>query len=110
MYPADRRHASKATTDWLTLGGSAKCVVHERFLEASAQRGWAPTSRAAYEADTAFGGALLVGEPGEIAERILHMHARWRHVRQFVHMDGARFRRPSTCAQSNCSVRRWRSS
>lgn len=51
------------------------------------QRGFQPPSRASYDQDTSAGGGLLVGSPEEIAERIIHMHQHWRHVRQFIHID-----------------------
>ncbi|HEU0182693.1 MAG TPA: LLM class flavin-dependent oxidoreductase [Agromyces mariniharenae] len=51
------------------------------------QRGFQPPSRASYDDDSGPTGGLLVGEPEEIAERILLMHERWGHVRQFLHID-----------------------
>lgn len=51
------------------------------------QRGFRPPARDAYDAGTAPDGALLVGSPEEIAERIVRLHERWGHERQFIHMD-----------------------
>jgi alkanesulfonate monooxygenase SsuD/methylene tetrahydromethanopterin reductase-like flavin-dependent oxidoreductase (luciferase family) len=51
------------------------------------QRGFPPPTRESYERDTAFGGGLLVGSSAQIADRILDMHAHWKHARQFIHMD-----------------------
>lgn len=51
------------------------------------QRGFSPPSRESYDQDVSPGGGLLVGSPEEIAERIIHMHQHWGHVRQFIHID-----------------------
>ncbi|MFD2795910.1 LLM class flavin-dependent oxidoreductase [Promicromonospora vindobonensis] len=51
------------------------------------QRGFVPPGRPAYDDGTASDGALLVGSPEEIAERIVRLQRRWGHVRQFIHMD-----------------------
>jgi len=60
---------------------------HRFMSTVGEQRGFQPPSRRAYDASTGPNGALLVGSPEEIAERIVRMHARWGHVRQFIHMD-----------------------
>ncbi|WIE78207.1 LLM class flavin-dependent oxidoreductase [Curtobacterium sp. MCSS17_016] len=51
------------------------------------QRGFAPPSRQAYDHDTAPGGALFVGSPDEVAERILVLHGQMGHMRQFFQVD-----------------------
>jgi alkanesulfonate monooxygenase SsuD/methylene tetrahydromethanopterin reductase-like flavin-dependent oxidoreductase (luciferase family) len=59
-----------------------------RFMQTvGEQRGFEPPPRASYDLDTGPTGGLLVGEPEEIAERIILMHRRWGHVRQFLHLD-----------------------
>lgn len=60
---------------------------HQFMTVVGEQRGFRPPTRASYDVDTAPGNALLVGSPTQIAERIIQMHARWGHVRQFIHMD-----------------------
>lgn len=59
-----------------------------RFMKTvGEQRGFQPPTRASYDVDTGPTGGLLVGEPEEIAERIILMHQRWGHARQYVHLD-----------------------
>ncbi|MFL1379684.1 LLM class flavin-dependent oxidoreductase [Nocardiopsis protaetiae] len=60
---------------------------HDFMTTVGGQRGFIAPSRAAYDRDTAPGGALFVGGPEEIAERIIELHAHWGHVRQYIHMD-----------------------
>ncbi|MBE1875566.1 LLM class flavin-dependent oxidoreductase [Myceligenerans pegani] len=60
---------------------------HRFMTTVGDQRGFPPPSRASYDESTGPDGALLVGSPEEIAERIVRMHERWGHVRQFIHMD-----------------------
>ncbi|MFI2486269.1 LLM class flavin-dependent oxidoreductase [Promicromonospora kroppenstedtii] len=60
---------------------------HQFMRVVGEQRGFRAPGREAYDAGTAPDGALLVGSPEEIAERIVRLHERWGHVRQFVHMD-----------------------
>ncbi|GIJ81352.1 probable oxidoreductase, LLM family [Micromonospora phaseoli] len=60
---------------------------HQFMKVVGEQRGFLPPTRASYDRDTGPGGGLLIGSPEEIAERILHMHERWGHVRQYIHID-----------------------
>jgi alkanesulfonate monooxygenase SsuD/methylene tetrahydromethanopterin reductase-like flavin-dependent oxidoreductase (luciferase family) len=60
---------------------------HQFMRTVGEQRGFQPPSRGSYDESTGSDGALLVGSPEEIAERIVRMHQRWGHVRQFIHMD-----------------------
>ncbi|GAB0113794.1 Atu2307/SP_0267 family LLM class monooxygenase [Acidisoma sp. C75] len=46
-----------------------------------AERGWPPMSRAQYDEQCAPSGALFVGSPAEIAEKILFQHQIFRHRR-----------------------------
>lgn len=61
---------------------------YQQFMRTVAeQRGFVPPGRPSYDEGTASGGALFVGSPEEIAERIVRLQRRWGHVRQFIHMD-----------------------
>jgi alkanesulfonate monooxygenase SsuD/methylene tetrahydromethanopterin reductase-like flavin-dependent oxidoreductase (luciferase family) len=46
------------------------------FTEVGKERGWPPVTRAGFEAQRGPHGALLVGEPGEVVEKILR-HSEW---------------------------------
>jgi len=56
------------------------------MTEAGKQRGFRPPDRAQFNAETTRG-ALFVGEPEQIAERILRLHTAMGHMRQFIQMD-----------------------
>lgn len=60
---------------------------HQFMKVVGEQRGFRAPGRESYDAGTGPDGALLVGSPEEIAERIVRLHHRWGHVRQFIHMD-----------------------
>jgi probable LLM family oxidoreductase len=62
---------------------------HWRELHSTigAQRGWPAQPRSAYDAVTSFGGALYVGGPEEIAERMVDLHGHLGHMRHFLQMD-----------------------
>lgn len=60
---------------------------HQFMKVVGEQRGFLPPTRESYDRDTSAGGGLLIGEPEEIAERILLMHEHWGHVRQYIHID-----------------------
>ena len=51
------------------------------------RRGFAAPSRLSYERDAAGRGALFVGSPEEIAERIVSLHGSLGHMRHFLQMD-----------------------
>jgi alkanesulfonate monooxygenase SsuD/methylene tetrahydromethanopterin reductase-like flavin-dependent oxidoreductase (luciferase family) len=53
----------------------------------SAQRGFPMMSRNGYKRATSPGGALFVGHPEEIAERIIELHRAMGHDRQILEMD-----------------------
>lgn len=44
------------------------------FTEIGRERGWPPTTRAQFEAGRGPGGALLVGDPATVVEKILHLN------------------------------------
>lgn len=50
------------------------------------ERGWPPLSRAAYERQVALKGALLVGDPQAVIDKILYQHAFFRHDRFMMQM------------------------
>ncbi|HTJ59387.1 MAG TPA: LLM class flavin-dependent oxidoreductase [Devosiaceae bacterium] len=50
-------------------------------------RGFAPISREHFDYEASGGGALFVGSPEEIAERIVMLHKSLGHMRQFFQMD-----------------------
>jgi probable LLM family oxidoreductase len=51
------------------------------------ERGWPPTSRAQFEAQRSLHGALLIGTPEEVAEKILFQHEFFRHDRFLLQMS-----------------------
>ncbi|MCU1524435.1 MAG: luciferase, partial [Microbacteriaceae bacterium] len=50
-------------------------------------RGFAPPSRSSFDRDASPGGALFVGSPEEIADRIIELHSHLGHMRHFLQMD-----------------------
>lgn len=50
-------------------------------------RGWGEITRAQFDRDTNGGGAIFVGGPEEIAERIVNLQRQVGHMRQFFNMD-----------------------
>lgn len=53
----------------------------------SAERGFAPPDRASYEASADPAGALFVGSPEEVADKIVALHADLQHDRHILQMD-----------------------
>ena len=51
------------------------------------ERGWRPPSRADFEAERAIGGALFVGDPAQIVEKILHQHELFGHQRFLIQLS-----------------------
>jgi alkanesulfonate monooxygenase SsuD/methylene tetrahydromethanopterin reductase-like flavin-dependent oxidoreductase (luciferase family) len=51
------------------------------------ERGWPPTTRAQYDAQRTLRGALLVGSPEEVAEKILFQHEFFGHQRFLLQMS-----------------------
>jgi probable LLM family oxidoreductase len=50
-------------------------------------RGFPAPTRGSFDRDTSPGGALFVGSPREIADRIIELHSHLGHVRHFLQMD-----------------------
>ena len=51
------------------------------------ERGWPPTTRAQFEAGRSLRGALLVGSPAEVTEKILFQHEIFGHQRFLMQMS-----------------------
>ena len=60
---------------------------HEAFRALGEIRGFPAPQRAAYDHEANGGGALFVGSPEEIAERIVALHGALGHDRHFFQMD-----------------------
>jgi probable LLM family oxidoreductase len=60
---------------------------HEAFRAIGEIRGFAAPQRAGFDRDANGGGALFVGSPDEIAERIVALHGAMGHSRHFFQMD-----------------------
>jgi probable LLM family oxidoreductase len=60
---------------------------HEIMTTVGKIRGFAAPTRPHFDHEASGGGALFVGGPEEIAERIVALHRRLGHVRQFFQMD-----------------------
>lgn len=52
-----------------------------------AERGWGPYSKAQYSAGRSKEGALFIGEPAEVTDKILYMHELFGITRFIAHMD-----------------------
>ena len=72
-------------------GAAAKTMWFDHWHEIMATvgkiRGFAAPSRAHFDHEANGGGALFVGGPEEIAERIVALHRSLGHMRQFFQMD-----------------------
>ena len=53
----------------------------ETMTRIGRERGWPPTSRRQFDAETALHGALFVGSPEQIVEKIVHQHRLFGHER-----------------------------
>ncbi len=60
---------------------------HSAMTDLGKIRGFAPPERAGFDRDANGGGALFVGGPEEIAERIVALHGAMGHSRHFFQMD-----------------------
>ena len=60
---------------------------HTMMTEIGHIRGFAPPTRSYYDRDANGGGALFVGDPEEIAERVVALHKSLGHMRQSLQMD-----------------------
>ncbi|RZK75608.1 MAG: LLM class flavin-dependent oxidoreductase [Pedobacter sp.] len=51
------------------------------------ERGWPPFSRNQFDQSTTLGGALLVGDPQQVIDKILYQHDLFKHTRFLAQMD-----------------------
>lgn len=56
-------------------------------IEMGHLRGWPPPDKNAYLAQAQAPGAYYVGDPDEVAQRIVHLHGYMGHMRHFLQMD-----------------------
>lgn len=56
-------------------------------VEMGRLRGWPEPDERAYLAQAEAPGAYYVGDPDEVAERIVHLHGYLGHMRHFLQMD-----------------------
>jgi len=59
----------------------------EVMTRIGAERGWPPTTRRQFDASISPRGALLVGEPQQVVDKILHEHELFRHDRFLAQMS-----------------------
>lgn len=60
---------------------------HNLNVEMGRLRGWPAPDKRAYLAQAEAPGAYYVGDPDEVAERIVHLHGHMGHMRHFLQMD-----------------------
>ncbi|RTR25355.1 Atu2307/SP_0267 family LLM class monooxygenase [Deinococcus radiophilus] len=60
----------------------------EQMNRIGRERGWPPLSRASYERDRELRGALLVGDPQQVTEKILYQHELFGHDRCLLQTVG----------------------
>lgn len=86
---------SSARAGQLGLVAPTKQEALERFypgwynlnVEMGRLRGWPEPDRNAYLAQADAPGAYYIGDPDEVAERIVHLHGYMGHMRHFLQMD-----------------------
>jgi probable LLM family oxidoreductase len=90
--PSSSRMISVGTPGFI---GTSDIVAQDTFWKAwsnvmayiGGQRGFAPLPRAQYDAESHEGGALFVGEPEAVAERMIAFQRRMGHMRHFLQTD-----------------------
>ncbi|GAA4282477.1 LLM class flavin-dependent oxidoreductase [Brevibacterium daeguense] len=60
---------------------------HNLNVEMGRLRGWPAPDKSAFLAQAEAPGAYYVGDPDEVAERIVHLHGYMGHMRHFLQMD-----------------------
>lgn len=60
---------------------------HNLNVEMGRLRGWPAPDKSAYLAQADAPGAYYIGDPDEVAERIVHLHGYMGHMRHFLQMD-----------------------
>ena len=58
----------------------------ETMTRIGRERGWPPTSRGQFEAERGLDGALFVGDPEQVAAKILHQHEVFQHDRFLIQL------------------------
>jgi probable LLM family oxidoreductase len=58
----------------------------ETMTRIGRERGWPPTSRGQFDAEATLRGALFVGSPQEVIEKILYQHEIFRHERFLIQL------------------------
>ncbi len=87
--------ATKVSVAALGLVAPTKKEALERFypgwynlnLEMGKRRGWSDPDKRAFLAQAEAPGAYYIGDPDEVAERIVHLHGYMGHMRHFLQMD-----------------------
>ncbi|NNE70108.1 MAG: LLM class flavin-dependent oxidoreductase [Rhodothermales bacterium] len=59
----------------------------ETMNRIGAERGWPPTSRAHFDHEVGPNGALLLGNPEQVAEKIIRQHALFKHDRTLIQLS-----------------------
>ena len=72
------------------------------------ERGWSPMTREQFEFLRSPRGALVVGSPQEVIEKILFQHELFGHQRFLAQISVGTCRTHRSCARSSCSAPRWR--
>lgn len=91
-HPAERARVSVGSPGFVGRNSEeARATWWPAYLSAGTelgkQRGFSAPSRAHYDRDAASDGALFVGAPEQIAERIISLHRSMGHMRHFFQMD-----------------------
>ncbi|MHA6668203.1 LLM class flavin-dependent oxidoreductase [Homoserinimonas sp. A447] len=60
---------------------------HNLNIEMGRLRGWGAPDKRQYDAQATAPGAYYVGDPDDVAERIVHLHGYMGHMRHFLQMD-----------------------
>lgn len=58
----------------------------ETMTRIGRERGWPPTTRRQFDAEAALHGALFVGSPDDVVEKILHQHRLFGHQRLLIQL------------------------
>lgn len=91
--PPERQKVSVALPGFIAETDSAARDIawpgfHTTMSIVGKERGWPAPSRAHFDHEIDHG-ALFIGEPESIAERILRLHGALGHMRQFIQMDSS---------------------
>ena len=72
--------------DARTAADAAYPPFAETMSRIGRERGWPPTTRGQFDAECALHGALFVGGPDQVVEKILYQHGLFRHQRFLVQL------------------------